>query len=976
MLMEFGLVGMAVALGPLMSIAPCLAQEPDLLPANEDARRCYGFLVEDIDRLDDLSNVDSLRADIEELALTLEFGEGRCLAQIHYRMGCRLFELGAAQTLREREFRESRDLYLEAGFTGFPAWQNLGVALQELGRWDEAVEETTALCAAYEQHQRPMDAAEALLNLGNTLFLASRYDLALEQIELAERRFRAMELGGLVADALLTRASILRETARFAEAIAVSEEAVRIAAVAGPAIRRVKALTTLANCLAALDMQESAIEQYLRAREIAVEHDLGVQAANLDSALGSSYVQLGRLESGRARLEAALDILRADVHGSPWRTTMFGLASALEQLGELDGARAIYDELGHWAREHGDVDLEADLIQNLVSFHERAGDLDGANALVEEALEINRLLGRPLPCAELQEGLGLLALRRGEPLAALSRFDAAAEEVGGMLRRQVLSLGDASSLALRTKFHQTLSGAMESLTALETPGDPELASAYRVLQTFHGAAFLGMLAEGRTELPSNVSTALAGDLETTLESLKAVEAERAAMLMREPSRFTGPGRSAAIEAARADLDPLDEKIVELERQLAGLEERLRAASGYFKAVDYLAPATPAEVAAALPPGAVLVEYVWGDEHVHGFAIGGGETRHLRLMPVTNASEAIRKALDLVRQGFDDDARPLLSKLGRELVQPLLAGREAEALIVAPDGDLCLIPFALFRAGWSGAEEEPERFLVQALAISYVHSGTVLRELAGEGMTERSASRRFFGLGDPRREPGDAPGEADGGRLEGAALEVVQAARSLDPDSTARARWEALSSALAFDPDAHPEGPVRTEAATVVLGTSASEHLLKTADDVRDAQVVHLGCHGVAHTASPALSCLHLAPGEGEDGLLTLRELSRLELGARLLVLSACETQSGPLLAFEGTSSFARAALQAGAGAVLATSWKVDDDAARELVGRFYDVAGGELAKLAHSLRLAQSSAIETRRPMRDWAGYVLWGIGK
>jgi CHAT domain-containing protein len=81
----------------------------------------------------------------------------------------------------------------------------------------------------------------------------------------------------------------------------------------------------------------------------------------------------------------------------------------------------------------------------------------------------------------------------------------------------------------------------------------------------------------------------------------------------------------------------------------------------------------------------------------------------------------------------------------------------------------------------------------------------------------------------------------------------------------------------------------------------------------------------------------LGGGDGEDGLLSVLDLADLRVAADLVVLSACETARGRVLGTEGVIGLPRALFLAGCPRVLASLWKVDDEATKALMVKFYEL---------------------------------------
>jgi CHAT domain-containing protein len=97
----------------------------------------------------------------------------------------------------------------------------------------------------------------------------------------------------------------------------------------------------------------------------------------------------------------------------------------------------------------------------------------------------------------------------------------------------------------------------------------------------------------------------------------------------------------------------------------------------------------------------------------------------------------------------------------------------------------------------------------------------------------------------------------------------------------------------------------------------------------------------------------------EDGILTAEEVQALDLrGTELVVLSACETGLGELEYGQGMLGLQRAFQAAGARAVVASLWKVEDAATRVLMEQFYSNLWDKKLPKLEALRLAQLAVLD------------------
>ena len=139
-------------------------------------------------------------------------------------------------------------------------------------------------------------------------------------------------------------------------------------------------------------------------------------------------------------------------------------------------------------------------------------------------------------------------------------------------------------------------------------------------------------------------------------------------------------------------------------------------------------------------------------------------------------------------------------------------------------------------------------------------------------------------------------------------------------------------------------------------------------------MLHLATHGLVDARRPRLSSLALTPNAAnpEETAYRLLDIVNLPLRSRLVVLSACDTSSGRLLAGEGVLGLAQAFLQAGADSVVASYWRVPDGATAPFMDRFYRYLLGQHLPVAAALRRAQLDALGKGNPY-DWAAFGLYG---
>ena len=158
----------------------------------------------------------------------------------------------------------------------------------------------------------------------------------------------------------------------------------------------------------------------------------------------------------------------------------------------------------------------------------------------------------------------------------------------------------------------------------------------------------------------------------------------------------------------------------------------------------------------------------------------------------------------------------------------------------------------------------------------------------------------------------------------------------------------------------------------LLGKQATKQMVR--QRINSVSLIHFACHGDAERgeiilASPPLT--HRKPNE-EDYLLTMGEISKVQLRAKLVVLSCCHSAQGEISS-EGVVGIARAFLGSGARSVLVALWAIQDEATKQFMSCFYKhLVRGESASesLYQAMKWRRENGFSDEE---QWAPFMLVG---
>ena len=264
-------------------------------------------------------------------------------------------------------------------------------------------------------------------------------------------------------------------------------------------------------------------------------------------------------------------------------------------------------------------------------------------------------------------------------------------------------------------------------------------------------------------------------------------------------------------------------------------------------------------------------------------------------------------------------------------------QEAKDLIIVPDAELHRIPFAALR-------DENNQTLAEKHRIRVLPSLTIMKAIFDCPANYHNQKGAVI-VGDP-----------DVGSV---FLKATQETIPITRLEHAYKEAEEIARMVGVNP---------------LLGKEATK--ARFLEKLKTAGLVHIAAHGdsatgeIAFAPPPKKRKLLL---DEEDVFLTMAEVQKAEVRAKLVVLSCCHSAEGTIRA-EGVIGIARAFLGAGARSVLGTLWAIDDNATLEFMRNFYQhlKLGEKASEAVYQATAALRRSKEFQSPFY-WAPFVLIG---
>lgn len=356
-----------------------------------------------------------------------------------------------------------------------------------------------------------------------------------------------------------------------------------------------------------------------------------------------------------------------------------------------------------------------------------------------------------------------------------------------------------------------------------------------------------------------------------------------------------------------------------------------------------------EIQALLDDNTALIEYVISDTVTHIFYLDKKQVQwkktFIHKKTLKNRIKKFHQALSNYKKILKDETKAYRNYIidahwfYEALLVPVLKDKDnIQNLILITDGELGHLPFETFLvepAPQNLTNYDQLHFLIKDYNVSYNYSAALWKENLEAAVPENN--NQILAMA---------------GNYE-LKLDSMMRDIRLSTDQLTRGELGSLPAARK-----EVETLEKKYQGLFVFDALASERTVK--EKVADFAILHFATHGILDHKRPILSSLVFSEDNDslESNFWQAHEISKTQIKANLVVLSACETGYGKFEKGNGIASLARAFMYAGASSLIVSLWQVNDYATSEIMKRLYEnLANG--MEIDEALRSAKLDYMET-----------------
>ncbi len=812
-------------------------------------------------------------------------------------------------------------------------WHTLGIVAYNNDDLEKAVEATKqALLVRKKVLPEPhYETGRSNRNLGVFFKELGRWDEAAEHFKGAAETFNDLDSAD-VADAYRELALVYYQQGDFDRAIQTLELATSKAKSFGDEYTLLSCFLEFGNILPEKERYQAAIDSLLKAEQMLTTYDPGWEHAVCFTNLALNYSALKQYEKSFNYGEQAI-ILWAEMD-APWElgTTLNNQGVTLMRSKQYAKAETVLLEGKKVASENDLPLILSQSYDNLGELYYLQQQNTRALSFFHQAVMIHlrdvsnkEVLTNPaafdLNNVVVKKALLNDLSDKGKALLAVYKDKMAAEYIQAAL--ETYQLCDHLVDLLRRE-HTVKSSKIFWREKIVPIYEKAIEAAYLV-NDYESAFFFFEKSRAVMLLDAMLNA----------EALNTINDEQ---LKTEENRL----RTAIIEARqRLDDATATEKgeilseLMDLNDQFEALSKKLSEQFPNYHSVKYATEVVSLNNSQQ-QAGSTLIHYFLGEENTWMLAVSSKQTPVFKQIGRTELTQKlVEDYLHFFANAFAIANDPgayadAASKLYDYLIAPAETG-ETEDLIIVPDGILGFLPFeALLTSPVDHNDLGRMPYLILEKSVRLTFSATVLEKQNQQG--------------------------SDNGKL-----------LAFAPFSSTSEF--ANYPVLPFSADELSQIQ-RSVAGKYLVGKKATKRLFK--EKMKHYSVLHLSTHAEANQSGgqPLIAFA--------DTILTLNELYSMNIPAKLIVLSACETNIGEVKSGEGIFSLSRGFAYAGANSTIASLWNVNAASTGQIFPVFYKALTKGASK-SQALRQAKLDYLNGNSDNGhiitpyDWAGFAIMG---
>ena len=579
--------------------------------------------------------------------------------------------------------------------------------------------------------------------------------------------------------------------------------------------------------------------------------------------------------------------------------------------------------------------------------YETQGKLDEAQQFYQRALQTFDALNDRIDRSVTLFAMGQLEMKRGNYKTAENHLRQSIETTENI---RSMSTSRDLTAAFSATVHDRY---LQYIQCLMHRNDRQAAAqAFEISESARARSLVEFLRSTETNLLVHLDPELANQEKSLRHLMRAKEDDRVALVSKKYEK--------------ADLEKLDAELAQFEAQYKSVSATI---SRRFPTYDQITRPRGWDLARIQQQvvnndDTVLLEYILGADKSYVWAITRDSlTAHEIPGEVGKASQTVYNLLKERSKGNENQLTQAAQALSQMVLSPVADQLNKRRIIVIADGALNYIPFQMLPSPLSNSEP-----LVAQHEIINAPSASVLGELREEVATRGVRAKVLAAFGNPAlgssNQSDNASDSASNEHLRYALRDIELNGDDFD--------LSAIGQLFFAEREINSLREIATPAATFAATGFAANRKQLFSMDFSQYAILHFATHGLLDPSRPEHSGILLSmvddQGKKQEGFINLQDVYSLRAPVDLVVLSACRTGLGREIRGEGLVGLTRAFMYAGATTVVASLWKVDDEATAELMKRFYTEMLQNRKTPDEALRIAQNSV----RQIPDWSAPHFW----